>query len=397
MFDFDKVTSRVGTDCVKYDGTAMLFKTEGLSPFWVADMDFEIPDGIHKAVTERLDERIFGYTMLSDKNFYDPIKHWWKTRFDITLEREWISSSPSVLFVVREFIDRYSDAGDGVLVTAPSYNGFLNLIEANNRELIECGLTLTETGFELDFDKFEELCKRESTKVYVHCNPHNPTGKVWSDEENKRIYDICKRHNVQLISDEIHMDFVRHEPFNSMLKQFNESDPFIVVTGLGKTFNLASLPFAYFITKDISLKESYDTRTKKELNIITENSLTLAALQGAYYDSEAWVEALNKYIDENMQLVRTFIDEHLSDVLTVNVPNSTYLAWLSFEHTNYSGETVQNALIEVGKVAISPGHIYGKDSDKWIRLNVATRREYLLEGLEAMKKSFESIKEITSP
>lgn len=397
MFDFDKVTLRVGTDCVKYDGTKLLFKKEGLSPFWVADMDFEMPEGIYNAVKQRLDDRIFGYTMLSDTNFYGPIQHWWKTRFNIELERAWISSSPTVLFVVREFIDRYSEEGDGVLVTSPSYNGFLNQIEANKRELIECPLTLSGDEFHLDFDAFEALCKEERTKVYLHCNPHNPTGKVWTDEENKRIYDICKRNDVYLISDEIHMDFVRHVPFNSMLDHFNSEDPFIVVTGLGKTFNLASLPFGYFITKNTALRESYETRIKKELNIITENSLTLAALQGAYYDSAEWVDALNEYIDENMKLVQSFVDTHLSDVLTFKVPNATYLAWLSFENKSFTGEAVQNALIEVGNVAISPGHIYGKDSDQWIRLNVATRREYLLEGLEAMKKSFEHLKEITSP
>lgn len=397
MFDFDKVTSRVGTDCVKYDGTALLFKKEGLSPFWVADMDFEIPDGVHESVKRRLDERIFGYTILSENNFYAPIKHWWQSRFNIKLETEHISSSPTVLFAVREFLDRYSKQGDSILVTMPSYNGFLNLLEANGRKRLECALVNTENGFELDFDAFESLCKEEHTKVYVHCNPHNPTGKVWTDEENKKIYDICKRHNVQIISDEIHMDFVRNVEFSSMFKHFDSEDPFIVVTGLGKTFNLASLPFGYFLTKNKELRESYETRIKKELNIITENSLTLAALQGAYYDSAEWVDALNVYIEENMKLVKSFVDEHLSDVLSFEVPNATYLAWLSFDKTQFKGKDVQKALIDIGNVAISPGDIYGSESDQWIRLNVATRKEFLLEGLEALKKSFEHLKEITSP
>ncbi|HJE19987.1 MAG TPA: aminotransferase class I/II-fold pyridoxal phosphate-dependent enzyme [Aliicoccus persicus] len=397
MIDFDKVTSRLGTDCVKFDGTSMLFNKEGLAPFWVADMDFEIPDGVHQSIQNRLDARIFGYTMLSDANFYAPIQHWWKERFNIDLDGYYIGSSPTVLFVIREYMERYSDVGDSILITSPSYNGFLNLIENNNRNRLECPLSKTENGFELDFDQFESLCKDEKTKIYVHCNPHNPTGKVWTADENKKIYDICKRNNVQLISDEIHMDFVRNVDFSSMFKQFDKNDPFIVVSGLGKTFNLASLPFGYYLTKHKALKESYDQRIKKELNIITENSLTLAALQGAYYDSAEWVDALNAYIEDNMKLVKSFIDEHLSETLSFEVPNSTYLAWISFEQVGFTGEDVQKALIEVGNVAISPGHIYGESSDQWIRLNVATRRDYLLEGLEALKKSFEHLKEITSP
>lgn len=397
MYDFDKVTSRVGTDCVKYDGTSLLFNKEGLSPFWVADMDFETPNGVHESIKNRLDDRIFGYTMLSDNNFYTPIIHWWKTRFGIQLEKDYISSSPTVLFVVREFIERFTEEGDAVLITTPSYNGFLNLLESNKKKRLDCQLVNTENGFELDFEKFESLCRKETTKVYVHCNPHNPTGKVWTEEENKQIYDICKRHDVKIISDEIHMDFVRNVEFSSMFEHFNHEDPFIVVSGLGKTFNLASLPFGYFITKNKELKESYDTRTKRELNIITENALTLAALQGAYLHSAEWVDELNDYIEENMKLVKAFVDEHLSDVLSFEVPNATYLAWLSFESTSFKGEDVQNALIDVGNVAISPGSIYGSESDQWIRLNVATRKEYLLEGLDALRKSFAHLKEITSP
>ncbi|CAD2073344.1 aminotransferase [Jeotgalicoccus coquinae] len=392
QFDFNKTTSREGTYSVQYDGTEALFGAKGLEPFWIADMDIETPEAVRDAVKKRLDNGIFGYTMWQNERFYGPVKNWWETRFNISLNEEDIHYAASVLYTVGEVMRQVTDEGDGVILTTPSYNSFPNLIKGNDRTRVETPLIYDEDKREyfLNTEEFRELCSREDVTLYIHCNPHNPTGKIWSEEELLEIKNICKENDVYLISDEIHMDFVRpKEDFVSMVSLLEEGDPVLVTTGLGKSFNLASIPHSYYITKDRKITKDINNAMGSRYNVSTASSLALAAIEAAYTECGDWIDQLNDHVEGNFQLISDYIDEHLSEYLSFDIPKSTYLGWISFEKSGLNAAEVHKALVEVGGIAVSPGKLYLDDENNHFRINVASSRTRIEDGLERIRKTFE--------
>ena len=394
QFDFNKTTSREGTYSVQYDGTEALFGAKGLEPFWIADMDIETPEAVRDAVKKRLDNGIFGYTMWQNERFYGPVKNWWETRFNISLNEEDIHYAASVLYTVGEVMRQVTDEGDGVILTTPSYNSFPNLIKGNDRTRVETPLIYDEDKREyfLNTEEFRELCSREDVTLYIHCNPHNPTGKIWSEEELLEIKNICKENDVYLISDEIHMDFVRpKEDFVSMVSLLEEGDPVLVTTGLGKSFNLASIPHSYYITKDRKITKDINTAMGSRYNVNTASSLALAAIEAAYTECGEWIDQLNEHIEGNFQLISDYIDEHLSEYLSFDVPKATYLGWISFKKSAFDADAVHRALVEVGGIAVSPGKLYLESENMHFRFNAASSRTRIEDGLGRIRKTFEHL------
>ncbi len=395
-FNFDKVASREGTYSVQYEGTDALFGRKGLEPFWIADMDIEIAEPIAEAMKNRIDNRIFGYTIWQNPKFYGAVKHWWSSRFGIELVDEEISYAPSVLFTVGEVVRQHSNEGEGVILTTPSYNAFIGQMKGNNREIVECPFIEDETGYQFDFENFEALCKREDVKVYIHCNPHNPTGKVWTEGELRQIREICIENNVFLLSDEIHMDFVRPKnSFVSMVELMEEGDPILVTTCLGKTFNLASIPHSYFITRDKRFRKTLNQAIGSIYGMGAANSLALSAIEAAYNECGEWVDELNGHLESNFQLVEDYINEHMSQWLSFKKPNATYLAWISFEKSGLDDDTVHKALVEVGGIAVSPGKLYDVKKNQHFRFNVASSSERIILGLKRIRETFEEITKTT--
>ncbi len=395
QFNFDKHTTREGTYSVQYDGTEALFGQTGLAPFWIADMDIQTPEVIRDAIKARLDNGIFGYTMWQNERFYGPIKHWWKTRFNVELDNDNIHYAASVLYTVGEVIRQVTEEGDGVILTTPSYNSFPNLIKGNDRKIVESPLIYDAEVKEyfLDVEGFTKLCEDDSVTLYIHCNPHNPTGKVWSKAELETIKRICQDNNVYLVSDEIHMDFVRpKEDFVSMVSLINENDPVLITTGLGKSFNLASLPHSYFLTKDRNITQDINKAMGGRYNVNTASSLALAAIEAAYNECGEWMDELNAYIEGNFKYISDYIDEHLADDLSFDIPKATYLGWISFEKSGLDADLVHKALVEIGGIAVSPGKLYLDHENKHFRFNAASPRYRIEDGLERIRKTFEQIK-----
>lgn len=392
-FNFDKPITREGTYSVQYEGTKGIFGKNGLQPFWIADMDIETPDAIVEAIKKRLDNKIFGYTLWNNPEFYEPIKNWWKKRFDITLEDEDITYAQSVLYTVGEVVRQVSSDGDGVILNSPTYNSFIKLFKGNKREMVPSPLIEEDGEYKFDFENFEALCKVPENKVFIHCNPHNPTGKVWTKEENAKIKSICLENNVFIVSDEIHMDFVRpKESFSSMIELMEEEDSILVTTSLGKTFNIASMPHSYFITKNQSIKKKIIFEADSKYNVATANSLVLAAIKAAYSECDEWVDALNEHLEGNFDYIESYIETHLSDVLTFKKPDSTYLAWVSFEKSGFDEREVHKALVNTGGIAVSPGYIYDFKESNHFRMNVASSRKRIEEGMERIHKTFNQLK-----
>ncbi|CAM2974155.1 MalY/PatB family protein [Salinicoccus roseus] len=395
-FDFNRHTTREGTYSVQYEGTEKLFGTDGLEPFWIADMDIETPGAVQEAMKRRIDNGIFGYTKWQNPKFYEAVKGWWHRRYGIVLEDDEIHYAPSVMFTVGEAVRQFSEEGEGVILTMPSYNAFIGMVKGNGRKIFDCPLLENDDGWQFDFDHFEALCSREDVKVYIHCNPHNPTGRVWKRDELEKIREICLRTGVFLVSDEIHMDFVRPKgQFVSMVELMADGDPMLVTTGLGKTFNLASIPHSYFITRDKALQKKIARNIASRYGMGAANSLALEAIHAAYTECGAWVDGLNSHIEENMQLVEDYITAHMSEWLDFKKPEATYLAWISFEKSGLADEEVHKALIDIGGIAVSPGHIYDMKKNRHFRFNVASSRHRVEDGLERIHRTFKKITKST--
>ena len=245
---FDEVKDRRGTYCTQWDYVKDRFGKDDLLPFTISDMDLESPKEIVDALIKRINHRIFGYSRWNHDDFKNSIEGWYNRRFNFQIDKEWIVYSPSVIYAVSKFIEMKSEKGDGVLINTPGYDGFFKVIEDNDRKLLTSSLKKVKNSYEIDFDDFELKCRE--AKIFLLCSPHNPTGKVWTEEELKRMIEICKKYNVFIISDEIHMDIIyngKHQPILSQAGDYIEN--IVLCTSASKTFNIPALCGSYlFIT-----------------------------------------------------------------------------------------------------------------------------------------------------
>lgn len=388
---FDEVIDRKETNCIKYDRIEQHFGKKDLKPFWIADMDFKVPTVIIEAISERLKHPVFGYTSFDNTCFYDAVSYWFGARFSTQLHQKTIHPAPSVLFTITEIIRRLTNVGDPVIINMPSYNNFIHLIKGNERVILEAPLLFENGQYEFDLEGFTSLCQRTDTKVFLLCNPHNPTGYVFKEQLMAQIINICYDNNVFLLSDEIHMDFVRtKEGHQSLAKWVDKYDHIALVTCLGKTFNISGLSHSYYITSNTLLSEAVNTSISQMYGLSIANPLTQEAIKAAYNHCGAWVDDLNDYIESNVNLVLAFIDEHLSDTLEAYRPDATFLMWISFEKSGFSEELVHQAFKEYGKIAVGIGSSYELCESHHFRLNIGCPRTQLMEGLECIKKAFDA-------
>ena len=391
-YNFDEIIDRRGTATVAYEGQRKVYDYENLEPFWIADMDIKTPDFIIDHLKNKLDQAHFGYLVWKQDEYLNAIKHWYKTRFSVNVQKNDIYYVPSILFTVTEVIREFTKEGEGVLIHTPSYNAFINLIEGNNRRLVESPLIETENGYELDKVQFEKMAAQDDVKVLVLCNPHNPTGKVWTKEECEFMKEVCEKNDVFIVSDEIHMDFVRSEKgFYSMTNQMKLDSPILVVTGLGKTFNLASLASSYMITKHRYFTLQFNRKLATYYGLAAANTLAVEAVKVAYTQAGDWVDQLNQHIERNMDILDNFIKSEMPEQLTFIKPDSTYLAWIDFSKSGFNESEVQKALQSVGKIATGIGNSFEVSESHHFRMNLACSEEKLVSGLEAIKKSFAAL------
>lgn len=395
MYNFNEQVNRLNTNAVQTELLPLIYQRKDLMPFWIADMDIKVPEQITQAISERLTHGIFGYTNWKNDNFYGPIRHWYKSRFDTNVLKQDLSYSPSVLFTVTEAIRLLTNEGDGIILNTPSYNNFINLIQGNKRMIAENELFFDGYEYTMDFVQFEYLAQMPQNKVFLLCNPHNPTGKVFSEQELAKIVEICEKYDVFIIADEIHMDFVRRGKHIPLVKFMQQYENILVTTCLGKTFNVSGIPHAYFVTKHKFIGEAINTKVMSVYGLAAVNLVALTVIKTAYMECSDWIDALNEHIDNNMTIVEDYIETHLSDCLFFNKPDATFLAWINFDKSGFSEIEVQDALQNVGKIATGIGNTYELSASTHFRFNVACSEEKLLEGLNRIKRSFDYLKEKT--
>lgn len=385
LSQFDQVINRKKTDSVKWDYTKRIFGVEDVLPMWVADMDFQAPEEVIDALHTRVDHGIFGYTMPGSK-MEDAVTNWLKSRHSWEIDPKTITYSPGIVTAISMAIHAFTTSEDKIVVQPPVYYPFFEIAQKHKREVLYNQLLLNENfRYEIDFIDLEEKLSDERTKLFILCNPHNPSGRVWSKEELTKIGDLCIKHNVLIISDDIHSDLLlfgnQYTPIASIRK--NIANQTITCIAPSKTFNLAGLQASILLIPNDSLKRRYN-EVQQLFGVMGINTLGADAMQAAYEQGSNWLDELIQYLQENVLLIEEYLMNHLPQVKIMR-PESTYLVWIDVRSLNKSDKELQELLLNKGKLALHIGSKFGENGEGFLRMNIACPKETLLDGLNRLK------------
>ncbi|URZ05549.1 MalY/PatB family protein [Clostridium felsineum] len=380
-YNFDEVINRKNTNCVKWDSDL----ESDILPMWIADMDFKVADPIIKALEDRVKHGVFGYADIPEAYYKAEIK-WWEKRHNFRIKKEWIEVTTGVIPALSAAVQAFTEPGDKVLIQSPVYNYFNTSITNNKCSIVLNELNYNGRSYEIDFEDFEKKASDPKVKIFILCNPHNPIGIAWRKDTLERLGEICLRHNVVVVVDEIHRDLVykerTHMPFASISKGFLMNS--ITCTAPSKTFNLAGLKTSNIIVAN----EEYRKKINRSLNInetIEPNIFGIEGLIAAYNYGEEWLSQLLEYLEGNLNFLISFIDSKLPGLKVVK-PSATYLIWIDCRKLGISSKEFCYRLLHDGKLRISDGSIYGKGGEGFIRINIACSRTILEEGLNRLAK-----------
>ena len=382
MYDFDKMTDRKGTSCSKWDNMSSMFTEKGLLPLWIADMDFRCCEEAIEAMRQRVDHGIFGYTVLPD-SYFESIAGWMQRRHNWTVRKEWLVTSVTVVSALNIFVQAFTKPGDGVIIQKPVYFPFEECIQDNDRRLVNNELIEKEGYYTIDFEDLEEKAARPENKMLLLCSPHNPVCRAWTEEELRRVIDICSRNDIYLIADEIHMDFVfkaEHVPVGTLTNY----SKLAVCTSPSKTFNMAGLKMANIFIPDEAMRKEFTRRSKSQCGIIPNNPVSITGISAAYAKGDKWLDEVKQYIWENFQFVDAYLKEYMPK-LKMTKPEATYLAWIEWSGVGLSGLKLRRCLRGKARVALDEGMVFGKSGENFARINVATDRTVVRECLDRIR------------
>ena len=380
-YNFDELIERRGTGCVKWDES----HADDIIPLWVADMDFAVAPAIQEAIQQRAAHPVFGYTYVQD-DYYDAIISWFQRRHQWVIQREWMLYTTGVVPAMSCTIKALTMPGEKVLILSPDYNCFFSSIRNNGCEVLETVLRLNNSSqgqrFEVDWQDFETKCADEKTTAFLLCNPHNPTGRVWTKEELGQMRDICHRHHVRIVSDEIHCELIM--PGYQFCPMGIVDAEAIILNSPSKSFNIAGLQIANIICQDAATRRHIN-RAININEVCDVNPFAPEAVKAAYNESEEWIDALNQYLYDNYQTLYDYVVQHLPQWRVMPL-EGTYLVWVDVSACCSSVSTYTERLLEEARVWINPGTMYGAESGKgYIRINIACPRSRLVEALERIK------------
>ena len=379
-YDFDRPISRRGTDSYKWDSAA----SEGVLPMWVADMDFATAPAIVDALRRRVEHGIFGYTRVPD-SYYESVTRWFARRHGWAVDREWIIYTSGVVPAVSAIIKALTVPGDKVLVQTPVYNCFFSSIRNNGCMVVSSPLTLAGNTFTVDYEDLERKAADPSVKVMLLCNPHNPVGRVWRREELVRIGEICIRHGVTVVSDEIHCELVfpgyRYTPFASISADFLRHS--VTCISPSKAFNIAGLQIANIVCADADRRAKID-RAINDNEVCDVNPFGVIATQAAYNEGEEWLDQLLEYLHANYLYMQEFYREHLPEY-PIALLEGTYLVWMDCRRLGISSKELEQRLLAEAGLWLNAGIMYGAEGEGFMRWNIACPQTTLAEGLRRFK------------
>ena len=383
MYDFDKLTDRTGTLSYKWD------VKPGELPMWVADMDFEVAPPIKRAITERAEHGIFGYTMPPDE-FFSSVSEYWKRRHGYRIPVEHMVYSNGVVAAISSIVRKLTTPAENVLIQAPVYNIFYNSILNNGRNVLSSDLVYDGSGYSIDFDDLEEKLSRPQTSLMILCNPHNPVGRIWTRDELARIGELCHKYGVTVLSDEIHCDITApssggYVPFASV----NDLCRDISVTAIAgsKTFNIAGLQSACLFAADPVLRHKV-FRCVNTDEVGEPNVFSMNANIAAFTECDGWVDEMLEYVFENKRIAVDFINTEI-DGMKAAFSEATYLLWIDISGVAEDSVDFCHKLRESTGLYLSDGAEYGESGRSFVRMNLATQRSRVMDGLERLKRGAE--------
>ena len=380
-YSFDEIIDREGTSCVKWDLRDKVFGNSDVLPMWVADMDFKTPEFISEAIIHRAQHAVYGYTYRTE-GYYSSIINWMRSHHGWAIERDWILFSPGVVPVLFMATLAFTNPGDTVLIQTPVYPPFYDAVLKNNRQLVFNPLIQNGNRYEIDFKDLD--LKLEGTKMMILSNPHNPVGRVWTKDELLEIGRLCLKHNVLLISDEIHCDLVfsayKHIPTASLSPEIAA----ITITCLAssKTFNTAGLSTSNVVASNPILRSKLNGIIQS-VHVDSGNIFGAIASEAAYTHGEEWHNRLIEYLESNVNLVRSFLKERLPEIKFIE-PEATYLLWLDFRELNISQPELVKLLISKARLGLNDGTDFGIEGTGFMRLNIGCPKSLLIEGLQRL-------------
>lgn len=387
QYDFDTPIDRTHTWSIKHDFKKENGKADDILPLWVADMDFRSPDSVVEALKKAVDHGIFGYSR-ADESYFDAVAAWYQKRHHLTLQPEWMTCTPGIVFALSIAVRAFTQEGDAVLIQPPVYHPFSRAILRNKRTLVENPLVLKDGHYEMDLEDLEQKVLDEHVKLMILCNPHNPVGRVWTREELTALADICLRHHVYVISDEIHGDFVwqGHEqtPYASISEDACLHS--MMCTAPSKTFNLAGMATSNLFIPDPEMRRKFRSEL---LDVGQENMnrLGLFACRAAYEGGGEWLDQLIGYLAGNLALVRDFCKNRVPQIQLVE-PEGTYLAWLDCRELGMTDDELMAFFSDDAKVWLDPGTHSGEQGSGFMRFNLGSSRSVIAQALDQIEAAW---------
>ncbi len=384
-YDFDKLINRKNTNSLKYDFAIERKRPEDAIPLWVADMDFATLDEVKNALIEKANYGVFGYSEPKER-YFNALNNWFKVNHSWDIDTSKVVLACGVVLAIAATIRALTKENDAVLICQPVYYPFEETIKVNNRKLVVSELKNINNHYEVDFNDFEKKIVENDVKLFILCNPHNPVGRVWTREELERIGDICLKHNVFVISDEIHADFTyeghKHIVFATVKKEFENNC--IVCTAPTKTFNLAGLHISNIYIPNDDVRRKYKLEMAK-IGYSQSNVMGIIACQAAYESGALWLKELKQYLKSNLDFVRDYINNNLKDLSLIE-PEGTYLLWLDCRKLNLSDRELHDLINNKAKVWVDDGYVFGEGGSGFIRINIACPKQTLYKALENIRK-----------
>ena len=378
-FDFDKVIAREGTGSVKYDGRKQYFGTDDVIPLWVADADFAIPDCVTRALQQRAQHPVYGYT-IHPESLYQSIIEWFERRHQWKIERDWILMAPGVVPSLFAAVQAFAKEGEGVIVQSPVYLPFYSSVTTNNRKLIINPLREINGRYEMDVDHLEH-CAAQGAKLLILCTPHNPVGRVWSEAELQEVLRISRKYDLTILSDDIHCDLTYHGVKHTMLGRLAQpGDKIITAIAPNKTFNIAGLGLSAIIIPDAEQRNAIK-KIFESLHVSNANPFSIVAFEAAYREGDAWLDALMHYLKSSRDFVADYLAEHEPRIKFVK-PEATYLLWLDCKELGKTDAQLREFFIKDCKVGMNSGTIFGENGSGFMRMNIGTPKSLIHEALK---------------
>ena len=388
-YNFDEIIDRHNTGAIKIEKCKALFGTDDLIPLWVADMDFRTPEFITNSIIQRLEHPILGYTTACE-DYYQSVLNWIEHLHHWKVERQWMGFLPGIVPGLAFSVNAFTQPNDEIIVQPPVYPPFLNVPTKNDRKVVYNPLKEINGRFEMDFDDLERKITGR-TRLFILCNPHNPGGRAWDKDTLIQLAEICYKHGILVVSDEIHSDMAlpgnRHTPFATASELAEQNS--ITYMAPSKTFNMAGLISSSYIIPNKDIRKKFSEYLENS-ELANGNIFAYFAARAAYQNGTEWLKQMIDYIQGNMEYVVDFLHQHVPQIKPM-IPQASFLIWLDCSGMNMNSNEIQDFMVKKAKLGLNKGITFGPGGERHLRLNIGCPRSVLNEAMSLLKKAMDEI------